>query len=54
MKEKRRYDVSGLVEAQFEPGSNDAVLRNKRGIADSKEMDRVEAVSEAMSPKRTG
>lgn len=43
MKEKGRYDVSGLIEAQFEPGSNDAVLRNKRGIADSKEMDRVEA-----------
>lgn len=43
MKKKGRYDVSGSIEAQFEPGSNDTVLRNKLGIADSKEMDRVEA-----------
>jgi len=43
MKKKGRYDVSASVEAQFEPGSNDEVLRNKLGIADSKEMDRVEA-----------
>lgn len=43
MKKKDRYDVSGSVEAQFEPGSNDTVLRNKLGITDSNEMDRVEA-----------
>jgi cell filamentation protein len=43
MKKKGRYDVSGLIEARFEPGSNDTVLRNKLGIADSDEMDRVEA-----------
>jgi cell filamentation protein len=43
MKKKGRYDVSGSIEAQFEPGSNDTVLRNKLGIADSYEMDRVEA-----------
>jgi len=43
MKKKARYDVSGSIEAQFEPGSGDAVLRNKLGITDSKEMDRVEA-----------
>jgi len=43
MKKKGRYDVSGSIEAQFEPGSGDAVLRNKLGITDSKEMDRIEA-----------
>jgi len=38
-----RYDASGLAEGQFEPGSNDLVLRNLRGITDPAEMDRVEA-----------
>lgn len=38
-----RYDVSGLIEAQYEPGSDDSVLRNLLGIVDSEEMDRVEA-----------
>ncbi len=27
-----RYDVSGLPDAQFEPGSNDQVLKNLLGI----------------------
>ena len=43
MKDKGRYDVSASLEAQFEPGSNDTVLRNRLGIADSGVMDRVEA-----------
>lgn len=43
MKKKGRYDVSDLIEAQYEPGSNDTVLRNKLGITDPKEMDRIEA-----------
>lgn len=43
MKDKGRYDVSDSIEAQFEPGSNDLVLKNKLGIADPVEMDRVEA-----------
>ena len=34
MKKKGRYDVSESVEAQFEPGSNDTVLKNKLGITD--------------------
>jgi len=38
-----RYDVSGLVEAQFEPGSRGRVLRNLLGITRKAEMDRVEA-----------
>lgn len=42
MKKKGRYDVSGSIETQYEPGSNDTVLRNKLGIIDPAEMDRVE------------
>jgi cell filamentation protein len=42
---KDRYDVSGSIEAQFEPGSNDTVLRNKLGIADAVEMDKAEAAA---------
>lgn len=43
MKKDGRYDVSGLPEAQFEPGSNEQVLRNRLGIKTSKEMDDAEA-----------
>ena len=43
MKSKGRYDVSGLVEAQFEPGSHDTVLRNKVGIVEAGQMDLAEA-----------
>jgi len=43
LKKGGRYDVSGLAEAQYEPGSNDRVLRNLLGIVDPDEMDRVEA-----------
>ena len=43
MKKIGRYDVSGSIEAQFEPGSNDTVLKNKLGITDSVKMDKVEA-----------
>lgn len=43
MKDKGRYDVSDSVEAQFEPNSNDTVLKNKLGITEPVEMDRVEA-----------
>ncbi len=38
-----RYDVSGLTEVQFEPGSDGAVLRNLPGITSSAEMDAAEA-----------
>ena len=38
-----RYDVSGLTEVQFEPGSNGQVLKNLLGITSSAEMDIVEA-----------
>lgn len=38
-----RYDVSGLPEAQFEPGSNGQVLENLQGITSKHAMDEVEA-----------
>ena len=34
-----RYDVSGLIDAQFEPGSDGLVLKNLLGITSSAEMD---------------
>jgi cell filamentation protein len=37
-----RYNVSGLVEAQYEPGSGDRVLKNLLGIVSSDEMDNIE------------
>ena len=44
-KEKKpgRYDVSKLLEGQFEPGSRGRVLKNLLGIKSKREMDRVEA-----------
>lgn len=38
-----RYDVSGLPEAQFEPGSNEQVLKNRLGIISKQDMDAAEA-----------
>ena len=38
-----RYDVSGLPEAQFEPGSNGQVLKNRLGITSTQAMDDTEA-----------
>ncbi len=38
-----RYDVSDLPEAQFEPGSNDQVLKNRLGITLKQDMDAAEA-----------
>ena len=43
LKDKDRYDVTDSIEVQFEPGSNDTVLKNKLGITNPDEMDRVEA-----------
>ena len=37
------YEVSQLVEGQFEPGSRRLVLKNLLGIRLKREMDRVEA-----------
>jgi len=49
MKDKGRYDVSGLTEAQFEPSSNDEVLKNLLGIKTSEEMDQAEAKALAIA-----
>lgn len=43
MKKDGRYDVSDLTESQFEPGSNDLVLKNRLGIKSPQEMDVAEA-----------
>ncbi len=45
MTPQNRYDVSGLPEAQFQPGSQGKVLRNKLDITSKAEMDRCEAVA---------
>ena len=37
------YDVSGLIEAQYQPGSRGRVLRNLLGITSKREMDEAEA-----------
>ena len=38
-----RYDISGLPEAQFEPGSNEQVLKNRLGITSKEATDSTEA-----------
>ena len=38
-----RYDVSDLIEAQYQPGSRGRVLRNLLGITSKREMDEAEA-----------
>ena len=42
MNTKGRYDTSGSIENQFEPGSNGAVLKNKVGISEPVKMDKAE------------
>ena len=42
MNDEGRYNVSGLKEAQFEPGSGDKVLRNLQGVIDLEEMNVIE------------
>ncbi len=43
MTETNRYYVSGLIEAQYQPGSRGRVLRNLLGIASKRQMDEIEA-----------
>jgi cell filamentation protein len=43
LKKDGRYDVSDLKEAQYEPGTNELVLKNRLGIKSSQEMDVAEA-----------
>ncbi|PIQ83559.1 MAG: cell filamentation protein Fic [Candidatus Omnitrophica bacterium CG11_big_fil_rev_8_21_14_0_20_63_9] len=42
MKRSDRYDASGLIEAQFEPGSGGRVLKNLRGIKSRRQMNELE------------
>ena len=37
-----RYNTSGMLQGQYQPGSNDQVLANKLGIIDPHEMDDIE------------
>lgn len=46
MKKSGRYDTSGLLETQFQPGSRGRVLRNLLGITSKREMDRREAAAQ--------
>lgn len=46
MKTTGRYDVSELVEAQFEPGSHRRVLKNLLGIRRKHEIDRLEGLEQ--------
>src|SRR4030067_233925 len=43
MKKISRYDISELIEAQFELGSRGRVLKNRLGIKSKHEMDKIEA-----------
>ena len=43
MRRSGRYNTSGLIEGQFEPGSHGLVLRNLLGINRKREMDKVES-----------
>ena len=42
MKKTGRYDTYGLIENQYEPGSNEQVLRNLLGIKSKQEIGKVE------------
>jgi Protein involved in cell division len=42
MKKTGRYDTSGLIENQYEPGSNKQVLKNLLGIKNKQEIDKIE------------
>lgn len=45
MKNTGRYNTSGMIEAQYEPGSRGRVLKNKLGIKRKRGMDEAESVA---------
>ena len=45
MKKSKRYDTSHFIEDQYEPGSNNQVLKNKLGITNPDEMDDIEVIA---------
>ncbi|TRZ50579.1 hypothetical protein D4S03_06535 [bacterium] len=46
-----RYDVSELIEAQYQPGSHGRVLRNLPGITSKRKMDELEATEQKRALK---
>jgi len=54
MTEIDRYDVSDLIEAQYQPCSRGRVLRNLLGISGKRMMDEVEAELVLIHPFREG
>jgi cell filamentation protein len=49
MNKPGRYDASGLIEDQYEPGSRGRVLRNLLGIKSKRGMDEKEAEAHALA-----
>ena len=49
-KDKSRYDTSGLIDGQFEPGSGRRVLKNLLGIKRKREMDQIEGREQSARP----
>src|SRR3989338_1050511 len=45
MKKSKRYNTAHFVEDQYEPGSNNQVLKNKLGITNPDEMDDIEVIA---------
>jgi len=45
LKRNKKYDVSGLAEAQFEPGSGKQVLKNLLGVKKRLEIERLETIA---------
>jgi cell filamentation protein len=52
MSRSGRYDVSGLTEAQFEPGSRSRVLKNLLGIRSVREMEDAETAALKLAMER--
>jgi len=52
MTETSRYDISGIIEAQYQLGSRGRVLRNLLGITSKREMDEAEAREQGGDPYR--
>jgi len=45
MKKSKRYNTAHFIEDQYEPGSNNHVLKNKLGITNPDEMDDIEVIA---------
>ena len=45
MKNSSKYNTTGMIEAEYEPGSNNTVLKNLLGITSKYKIDFVESQS---------